>query len=150
VPRFPIFLLVSLLTLILGSISACTSRPTPTAAPLISRDKAIEIAAGGCKIPDLVLVGEPKNIRTQLLKSQEANMDTSVAGYLTGDDLPPDTLVWIVQMDGNLLLVGGPVPIYTQDSQGLVATPTPPQPFWGSCTAAVDANSGKLLVIRNP
>ena len=142
-------LLVSLSTLILVIISACTSPPTPTPTPTtqISRDRAVEIATGECKMPHLVMVGEPTNIRAKLLTLKDAIMDTSVAGYLTGDDLPPDMLVWIVQMDGNLQLVGGPLPVYTPDSQGHIATPTPSQPRWGTCIVPIDANSGKVLMI---
>ena len=132
--------LVSALALLLGSISACAVRPTPTAAPMISREKAIEIATGGCKIPDLVLVGEPENIRTKLLTLQEADQQTLT--YPTYGE-QPDLLVWMVEMDGYLQLVGGPAP--TPGGNGQKISPTP---FWGTCTAVLDANTGKLIFIR--
>ncbi len=64
--------LVSVLLLVFGSVSGCASPPTPTATPMISSDKAIEIAIGGCKITHLVLVGEPKNIHTKLITLEES------------------------------------------------------------------------------
>ncbi len=56
-----------------------------------------------------------------------------------------DTKVWFVQMDGPLQLVGGPEPAVTLDSQ--TETPTPPQPFFGTCIAVVDASSGDLIFV---
>ena len=140
-----ISLLVSVLALFGGSISACASPPTPTATPIISQEKAIEIAIGGCKIPHLVLVGEPKNIRTKLLTLEDADKLIRVEGETTNYGIPMDTRVWLVQMDGQLQLVGGPLPVITEDSR--VATPTPPQPFWGTCSVILDANSGRLISV---
>jgi hypothetical protein len=143
VENFPLkLLLASLLTLISCSISACTTRPTSTAAPQITREKAIQLATGYCKIPHLVLLGEPENVRAKLLTLAEADQQTRTAGSITNYDIPLDTLVWLVQMDGQLQLVGGPPPVITPGS----ATPTPPQPFKGICSVILDANSGTLIV----
>jgi hypothetical protein len=139
------FLLVSILFLLCGSILACTSPPTPKATPIVTSEKAIEIAIGDCKIPHLVLVGEPKNIHTKLLTLEEADKQTRVEGETTNYGIPMDTLVWLVQMDGQLQLVGGPPTEITEDSR--VATPTPPQPFWGTCSVILDANSGELISV---
>jgi addiction module HigA family antidote len=117
-----------------------------TATPAINRDQAIEIAIGGCKIPHLVLVGEPTNIRTKLMTLAQADEQTRAAGETTNYDIPMDTLVWMVQMDGNLQLVGGPAPPVSPD--GRYNTPTPAQPFWGTCTAVLDAITGRLIFIR--
>jgi hypothetical protein len=136
--RSPEFWSVAVLTLIFGSISACTWPPTPTATPNISSDKAIELAIGDCRIPHLVLVGEPTNIHTKLLTLGETGFPN--------DGIPMDTMVWLVQMDGQLQLVGGPAPIASPD--GRFYTPTPSQPFWGTCTVILDANSGRLYGVR--
>jgi hypothetical protein len=129
-----------------GLISACAALPTPTASPTISNDKAIEIAVDACKTPDLVLVGQPKNMQTKLLTLEAADELTRAAGEATNYGIPMDTLVWLVQMDGQLQLVGGPAPVVTGDSQ--VAIPTPPQPFWGTCSVILDAGSGAIILVR--
>jgi hypothetical protein len=141
-----IALFVSVLPLIFGSISACTSSPTPSVPPIISGDRAIEIAISGCKSPHLILVGEPQNIHAKLLTLEEADKLTKVEGETTNYGIPMDTRVWLVQMDGQLQLVGGPAPVITEDSQ--VATPTPPQPIWGTCTVILDADSGAIILVR--
>jgi len=141
-----ISLLVFGLFLIFALISACTSPPTRTAVPAILSDKSIEIATGACKLPHLVLLGEPKNIHTNLLTLEDADKLTRDEGETTNYGIPMDTMVWLVQMDGQLQLVGGPAPVIMEDSQ--VATPTSPQPFWGTCTVILDANSGALIRVR--
>ena len=141
-----IFFIVSVLAIITCSISACTSSPTQSETPIISSDKAIEIAVGGCKIPHLVLVGEPHNIQTKLLTLEEADKLTGAEGETTNYGIPMDTKVWLVQMDGQLQLVGGPVAIVTEDSR--VVTQTPPKPFEGTCSVIIHASSGSIIVIR--
>lgn len=129
-----------------SSISACTKLPDPTATPAISRDKAIEIAISGCKTPHLVLVGQPQNIRAMLLNLEEADKLTNVEGEAISYGMPMDTRVWLVQMDGQLHLVGGPAPVVTEGGQA--ATPMPPQSGWGTCTVIVNAGSGDIILIR--
>lgn len=143
-----IILVVSIIFLTFGSGSACTSTPTPTPTQttIINRDKAIEIAIGGCKIPHLVLVGTPQNFRTTLLTLEEADKQTREQGETTNYGIPMETIVWLVQMDGQLQLVGGPPTEITKDNRN--NTPTPPQPFWGTCTVILDANSGSLITVR--
>jgi hypothetical protein len=141
----------ALMAALIVVLSACepVSSPaltTPTAPPVINRDKAIEIAIGGCKIPHLVLVGEPKNIQAKLLTLDEAYKLTREEGSTTNFGIPMDTSVWMVQMDGQLQLMGGPAPVASPD--GRFNTPTPSQPFWGTCIAVLDANSGKIIFIR--
>ncbi len=143
---YSISLLVCVITFILGSISACSTSPSPTPTPTISQDQAIEIATSGCKTPHLVLVGEPQNIKTQLLTLEEADQLIRGEGETTNYGVPMDTRVWLVQMDGQLQLVGGPVPVPTEGGKGITATP--PQPFWGTCSVILDADSGTILVIR--
>jgi hypothetical protein len=134
------------LTLIFGSISACATLPTPTATPIINRDKAIETAISGCKTPHLVLVGEPQNIHATLMNLAEADKLTRIEGETTSYGIPMNTQVWLVQMEGELQLVGGPAPAVTRDSQ--VITPAPPQPFWDTCTVVIDAGSGAIIFVR--
>jgi hypothetical protein len=130
--------------ILFGTLSAC-SGPTPTAPPPISSAKAIEIAAGGCKIPHLVLQGEPQNIHAQLMTLQEADKLTADGGF-TNYEIPLDSPVWLVQMDGMLLLVGGPPTIVPTGNP--VVTPTPPQPFWGTCKVIINANTGNIIGVR--
>jgi hypothetical protein len=142
-----IYLLSSFLVMTLGFISACALAHTLPANPSISRDKAIELATDGCKIPHLVLEGDPQNIRLALMTLHEADQLIRVAGESINYGIPMDMKVWLVQMDGNLLLVGGPVPVSTPG--GPVITPTPPQPFWGTCSAIINADSGALISISD-
>jgi hypothetical protein len=137
--------LLFILCLIASLIAACTSPPSPTATPYISRDKAIEIVIGGCRTPHLVLVGEPKNIRaklTTLKLSEESPIDWEEPANRALSTTDP--VIWLVQMDGQLQLVGGPPPI-TKDGQ--IATETPQQPSWGTCTVRLDAISGEIIDI---
>jgi hypothetical protein len=140
--------LVSVLTLILGSISACTPSPDHTMTPTISSDKAIEIAMDGCKTPHLVLTGKPKNIQAKLLTLEEADKLIRIEGEVTNYGISMDTTVWLVQMDGQLQLVGGPPPVTTEDSHIVTVTPTSSLPFWGTCTVILDATSGVILIIH--
>jgi hypothetical protein len=50
-------------------------------------------------------------------------------------------------MDGQLQLVGGPPTEINNESRS--STPTPPLPTWGTCTAVIDARSGKLIFVLN-
>lgn len=147
----PLFLLIAVLALIFGSMSACSSSPPATTSstpmPLISREKAIEFAINGCKHPHLVLIGDPVNIQTKQMTLEEADKLTRAEGETTNYEEPLDTKVWFVQMDGQLQLVGGPQPIITPDSQ--TGTPTPPPPFFGTCIAVLDASSGDLIFVRD-
>jgi hypothetical protein len=136
--------LIAIFSLI--AVSACASSPTLTATPAIQRDKAIELATGECRIPHLVLIGEPQNIHAQLLTLEEADKLTRVEGETINYDIPVDTMVWLVEMDGQLQLVGGPPTLIPTDIHA--ATSTPPQPFWGTCKVILNANSGTVISTR--
>jgi hypothetical protein len=136
----------------LGLITACTTyrspTPVPTPTPSISVDQAIEAAIGACKIPHRILIGEPQNIRSKLTTLDEANKFALSIGETTANfGIPMDSQVWMVQMDGQLQPVGGPPTEINNDSR--LSTPTQPQPFWGTCTAVIDARSGKLIFVLN-
>jgi hypothetical protein len=141
------FLFIAVVSLILILISACTSSPTSTQTPTIDSEKAIELAISGCKKPHLVLVGDPTNIQATLLSLEEADKLTKVEGETANFDEPMDTKVWLVQMNGQLQLSGGPEAVITLDKQ--TGTPTPPQPFIGTCIAILEASSGNLIYIRD-
>jgi hypothetical protein len=70
-------------------------------------------------------------------------------GEYTHYDQPPDYPVWLVQMDGQLQLVGGPLAVITKDGQLIAVTPTPSQPYWGTCTVFIDALSGSVIAVYN-
>jgi hypothetical protein len=136
----------------LGLITACTIRrsptPVPTPTPSINVDQAIEAAISACKTPHLVLIGEPQNIRPKLTTLEEADKFVISQGGTTSNyGIPMNSQVWMVQMDGQLQPVGGPPTEINNDSR--LSTPTPPQPFWGTCTAVIDARSGKLIFVLN-
>ena len=97
------------------------SSATPTPVTAITRERAIEIAVQGCRMFHMVLVGEPRNIRAQLLAPSR---------------------VWQVQLDGLLQLIGGPAP-------DPATTALPPTPFQGTCTALLDATTGELSQISD-
>jgi len=98
-----------------------------------------------CKSSDMTLISQPENIRTKRLSLGEAakliHRDEETNSYMQ----TLDTRVWLVQMDGQLLLVGGPPPAPTEVGQ--VATPTPPQPFWGTCSVILVADTGRGIEI---
>jgi hypothetical protein len=136
----------------LGLIAACSGRlsptPVPTPTPLISVDQAIEAAISACKTPHLVLLGEPQNIRSKLTTLEDADKFVISQGGTTSNyGIPMDSQVWMVQMDGQLQLVGGPLPAATNEQR--ITTPTSSQPVWGTCTAVIDATSGKLIFVLN-
>ena len=143
--------LVSLVAMILlGSVAGCAGpMPTPALAPTvttaISRERAIETATGECKIPHLVLLGEPQNIRAQLMTLQEADRLTNQEGSQNFYDITMDSSVWLVQMDGMLQLVGGPLPI--DPTSHLPVTPTPSTPAWGTCKVIINADTGRTILI---
>jgi len=154
----PLTSIVSMILLAFGLITACTATPTPTPTitptpaavltPTVSRDKAIEAAISGCKIPHLVLVGDPQNIRAKLATLEEADQQMRAPGDYTNYGKPSDYPVWLVQMDGELQLIGGPPVLITQDGQLIQIAPTS-QPFWGTCNAIVDAVTGSVIAIYN-
>ena len=121
--------------------------PTPTLVTAINQDKAIERAIQGCRLPHLVLVGDPENIRAQLMPLGQADQLTRTISETTSYYIQPmDTWVWLVKMDGMLQLVGGPI------SSMELATPAElrptHQPFRGTCTVIVDASTGTLISVR--
>jgi len=144
-----------MILLTFGLITACTSTPTPTPTPdavltpTVSRDKAIEAAISGCKIPHLVLVGDPQNIRAKLATLEEADQQMRAPGDYTNYSKPSDYPVWLVQMDGQLLLIGGPLPVITKDGQLIAVTPTQSQPYRGTCMVIVDALTGQVIEVSN-
>ncbi len=123
-----------------------TEKPTATTA--ITRVKAIELAIGWCRVPHLVLVGEPENIRARLMSLRQAIDLTKSLGNANTFSRSLDSRVWLVELDGLFQLQGGPVPIATLiGSTGTAAAPLTPQPFRGSCAVILDADSGEMIVI---
>jgi hypothetical protein len=128
------------------TMNSALPAPTATAGTTISRDKSIEIATMACRVPHMVLMGEPRNIRAQLVTLGEADQLTRSSGEYTNYDQPLNTLVWLVQMDGTLQLVGGPA---TMPAPPGVLTATPPQPFEGTCSVLINANIGDWIGVRD-
>jgi len=159
--RIKLIMVLSLLVVIV--LTGCASAtpmasPTPVASPSlilsatpttiteIGRDKAIELAFFECSIGHMKLVGEPQNIRTQLITLAEADQLTRTEGETTNYGRPMDMKVWMVQMDGELQVEGFPIASGTEGGQ--IVTPTPSPPFWGTCTAVLEAVSGDLIFVR--
>ncbi len=121
---------------------------TPTMVTAITREKAIELAMGWCLGPHLVLVGEPENVRARLMSLRQAIELTKTLGNANTSSRSLDSRVWLVEMDGLFQLQGGPLPTGTPIGwTGTAAPPHTPQPFRGSCTVILDADSGKMIVI---
>ena len=136
----------------LGLITACSvqrsSKQMPTTTPTIGANQAIETAISVCKTPHLVLIGEPHNIRSKLTTLEEADQyATSNGGTTSNYGIPMDSQVWIIQMDGQLQLIGGPPPAAANDNR--LSSPTSSLPTWGTCTAVIDARSGKPIFEHN-
>jgi hypothetical protein len=129
------------------TMNAAQIAPTATTATTISRDKSIGIATMACRVPHMVLVGEPRNIRAQLVTLGEADQLTRSSGEYTNYDQPLSTPVWLVQMDGTLQLVGGPPTAPAPPGQTVTATP--PQPFEGTCSVLINANTGDWIGVRD-
>jgi hypothetical protein len=144
-----IFCFVSVAIILLTACTlTLTPTSTPTITPMVSVDKAIQIAIEGCKIPHLVLIGEPQNIRTKLSTLEEADRLAQTEGETSSNfGIPMDSQVWQVQLDGQLQIVGGPPTESLNDSQ--LPTSTPPKPFWGTCTAVVNATTGSIIFVHN-
>ncbi|HEY3344250.1 MAG TPA: hypothetical protein VGJ97_04950 [Anaerolineaceae bacterium] len=143
-PTTRIFLLSTLL-ISLWAISACAPSPTPAPAPKIERAKAIEIATGGCSLGHLHLVSQPENITARLMSLQDVEDLFRRPGDVTHYTQPMDTSVWLVQMEGDMLVVGGPLPV---SPDGRLETPTPAQPFRGTCAVTLDADTGDIIEVR--
>lgn len=138
-------LILVMIWIAVGVSAACAPTPASTAAPKISREKAIEIATAGCSLGHLQLIGKPENIRAKLMTLQQVEDQFDQPGDFTSFSQPMTISVWLVQMDGDLLLVGGPLPISTD---GHLLTPTPAQPFRGTCDVTVDATTGDVIEVR--
>jgi hypothetical protein len=122
-------------------ISACASPPA------VSNQEAIEIATRACKTPHLILVGEPQNIRTQLITLREADKLIMAGAGSTNYERPMSTRVWLVQMDGRLELVGGPPPPNTPLGQSAIQTPSPSR--FGTCSVFIDARTGVAFFVHD-
>jgi hypothetical protein len=122
-------------------ISACASPPA------VSNQQAIAIATRACRTPHLILVGEPKNIRAQLITLSEADKLIMAGAGSTNYERPMSTIIWLVQMDGRLELVGGPPPPNTPLGQSAIQTPSPSR--FGTCSVFIDAKTGDPFFVHN-
>ncbi len=103
--RWLVMVLVALTTAcgtpVSPTLVPATPTPTPAPARPITRERAIAVAIQACALPDMALVSEAQNVRAQLTTLDQA------AESATGYDRPLSTTVWLVQMDGQLQLIGG-------------------------------------------
>jgi hypothetical protein len=109
-------LLLTLFFDTIALISACSNIPTITPTPITT-------------------INRDKAIESHRRMQKTAFYGISISSW-----------VWLVKMDGELQLIGGPFPAIIESSQ--TSTPTPPLPFWGTCTVILDANSGEIIVVR--
>ncbi len=153
-------LCTAILVLQLLLIASCLTSPpspnapvplteTPTTVTAITREKAIALAIGGCRVLHMVLVGEPENVRARLMSLRQAVELTKILGSANTFSRSLDSWAWLVEMDGLFQLVGGPLPTGTPIGwTGTAAAPLTPQPFRGSCAVILDAYSGEIIVRR--
>lgn len=133
---------------LLTSSVACTGMPPlrestiPTVVVAISSQKAIALATEACRIPHLVLVGEPTAAKATLMTLAEADETIRTSGEQTSYPIPMNAKVWLALIDGQFQLIGGPPP-----AAGV--QPTSPPPWVGVCQVIVDADTGAALVVRN-
>ena len=135
------------LAALITSSAACTVTPPPTTAiptvvVAISSQKAIALATEACRIPHLVLVGEPTAAKATLMTLAEADTIVRTSGEQTSYPIPMNANVWLALIDGQFQLIGGP-------PSAAGAQPTAPPPWAGVCQVILDANTGAALVVRN-
>ncbi len=124
--------------------------PTPTPIASVDYDKAVELAIQGCRLPHLVLVSDPENIRAQVVSLGEADQLTKTAGENNSYSIAMDSLVWLVEMDGWFQIIGGPRVTSTPIGQTTTAVIMPTAAPWrGTCRAILDAKTGAVISIRN-
>ena len=115
----------------------------------VSYSQALEYGVQGCRVPHRPLVGEPENLRAKLLTLQEADEITKLPGEWTSYDLPMETLVWVVEMEGYFQLIGGPAPTQTPLGQTTTAVIVPTAAPWrDTCTAIIRADTGFVIGVR--
>ena len=136
-----------------ASLTATPTPPptaTPTAVTVVTREKAIELAIGMCRVPHLALVGEPENVRARLMPLRQAVDLTKSLGNGGMFSQSLDSRVWLVEVDGLLQIVGGPMYVLTPTPigwTGTIAVRPAPKPFRGTCTVILDADTGDMLIV---
>lgn len=129
---------MALLTLILAACNPGTRISTPTSGAAISRDEAIELATEQCRMHKFALMGEASSTKIMLMSCGEAEKWTFPEQVATQDIQNISEPVWLVQIQGEFQLEGGPPP----DSQ---TQPTDGPPRGGVCWVIVDAKTGEIL-----
>ena len=124
--------------------------PSPTPVTSVNYDKAVELAIQGCRLPHLVLVSNPENIRARVVSLEEADQLTKTTGENNSYSIAMNSLVWLVEMDGLFQIIGGPRVTSTPIGQTTTAVIVPTAAPWkGTCRAILDAKTGAVISIRN-
>ena len=142
--------IVTVLMLLATSVSACNSqnsfvspiqspRNTPSTLAVSDKEKAVEIGRTGCNVLRSVQDEEPYSIDAQLLSLSEADKLVNGLGLKPSYNLPDDTPVWIVQMQGKWHTQGGPV-----------ATRAPGEAivYYTQCSVLINAQTGYFMGYR--
>jgi hypothetical protein len=131
--------LVLLVLFLLGcNPGASTGKATPTGSVTISSDEAIELATNQCQMHKFALIGEPSSTKTMLISRTDVEKWTFPQEAAMEDIQNISEPVWLVQIQGEFQLEGGPLP----ESQ---TQPTAEPPRRGVCWVIVDAKTGEIL-----
>ena len=134
--HFPVRKLIPLI-LILTACNPGTSISTPTSSVTITRAEAIELATDQCQMQKFALIGEPSSTKTMPMSRGEAEKWTFPNQAATEDIQSISEPVWLVQIQGEFQLEGGPLP----ESE---TRPTDEPPRIGVCRVIVDARTGEI------
>ena len=142
--------IAGVLTLLAATGSACNAG-SPFASPIQSplttplslavsdETRAIEIGKTGCSVSRSVQDEAPYNIRAQLLPLSEADKLVNDSGSKSSYNLPSDTLVWVVQMQGKWHTEGGPLP---------TRAPNEAIVYYTQCSVLINAQTGYFMGYR--
>ena len=101
--------------------------------------RAIEIGKTGCNVFESVQDEALYNIHAQLLPLSEADKLVNESGSKSSYNLPNDTPIWVVQMQGKWHTEGGPV-----------ATRAPGEAivYYTQCSVLINARTGYFMGYR--
>jgi hypothetical protein len=142
--------IVAVLAFLAAMTSACNSRSpfvSPTQSPLNTApalavndiEKAVAIGKAGCNSFRSIQDEEPDSIDARLLPLSEADRLMNEPGSIPSYNLPNDTPVWVVQMQGKWHTEGGPVPTRRPD-EAIV--------YYTYCGVMINAETGYVMGYR--
>ena len=117
--------------------------PSPIDAPnplaVSDKAKAIEMGKLGCQVGRAIQDEEPSILDAQLLPLSDASKLADEPTSRSSYNLPDDTPIWVVRMQGKWHSEGGPVP---------TRAPTEPIFYYNYCAVLINAKTGYFMGYR--